>query len=79
MRIYVLLVLFLWRTVINTLFIQLFCLIRINLVHLLSMLQIILKSLLSPIEYKDSVHLTSQRARTMETGINFVHHVDRNF
>lgn len=47
MRIYVLLVLFLWRTVINTLFIQLFCLIRINLVHLLSTLQIILESLLS--------------------------------
>ena len=47
MRIYVLLVIFLCRTVINTLFIQLFCLIRVNLVHLLSTLQIILKSLLS--------------------------------
>ena len=47
MRIYVLLVLFLWRTVINTLFIQLFCSIRINLAPLLRTLQIILKSLLS--------------------------------
>lgn len=47
MRINALLLLFFWRTVINTLFIQLFCLIRINLVPFLSTLQIILKSLLS--------------------------------